>query len=56
MNSLIRQIAILPRSAVNNTLGYNLAYAVLKNPVMDNYERYIDKVKEAAKQATALPL
>jgi len=53
MDSLIRQIAIVPQECClfNNTLGYNLAYAVLKDPVMDNYERYIDKVKEAAKQA-----
>lgn len=53
MDSLIRQIAIVPQDCClfNNTLGYNLAYAVLKDPVMDTYERYMDQVKEAAKQA-----
>ena len=52
-DSLLQHIAIVPQECClfNDTLGYNLAYAILTDPLLDSYEGHMEAVKAAAKQA-----
>ena len=53
MESLLRNMSIVSQECClfNHTLGYNLAYPILKDPVTDSYRNYMERVMQAAKRA-----